>query len=549
MESRIDTRKAWAVYAALLFGTFITIEAAAFQAPALPSVTRHFGIQVNMAALVLILYSLALTVFAPIMGRLGDQYGRKRILSIGMLVFAVSEFAAAWAPDFGFFLAARFVQGLGAACILPGVFAYAAHLFPDNKRGLALGVLAFTMTFGAASGGLLGGLLIDRLGWPSVYWISGALTLAGLLPVRLLVPEITPAKARSAFDHTGAMLLFAVIAALLSLPTWATNFGKESLVTWAIVTVGIGSLLLLWRHSRKAENPVIDVGLLSRRAFSTPSAIYWLHMIFASGIVYSLAFFINSRPGGTAAQFGFVTLFLYGSGLLSSPIAGRLVDRIEPRLLSIAAMLASLIGTLLFLNIEVDTPLWMIIVIACILGLSIGCNTPAIMKLALGAVPAKDMGTGSGLFSMFRDLGSPTGSSLSLAVFGASLAHATHSAIARQTAPLGLDATTVDGLAHAASSRAREVPAELASQLADAGLAADVLMNQAMLEGLNAALSNVGYMLLGLITLALGLSLSLMKARTVGNDTTSLSLDVMPRDKDAEGRDIDQQLTHAIAKK
>ena len=108
MDSPTNTRSAWAVYAALLFGTFITIEAAAFQAPALPSVTRHFGIQVNMSALVLILYSLALTVFAPIMGRLGDQHGRKRVITIGMVVFGVSEFAAAWAPSFEFFLGARF---------------------------------------------------------------------------------------------------------------------------------------------------------------------------------------------------------------------------------------------------------------------------------------------------------------------------------------------------------------------------------------------------------------------------------------------------------
>ncbi|ENO94147.1 arabinose efflux permease family protein [Thauera sp. 28] len=513
MDSRTDTRSAWAVYAALLFGTFITIEAAAFQAPALPSVTRHFGIPVNMSALILILYSLALTVFAPIMGRLGDQYGRKRVITIGMLVFAVSEFAAAWAPNFGFFLGARFVQGLGAACILPGVFAYAAHLFPDNKRGLALGILAFTMTFGAASGGLLGGLLIDRLGWPSVYWISGALTLVGLVPVRMLVPEIAPAKHQAAFDYTGAMLLFAVIASLLSLPTWATNFGKESPITWAIVVVGISALVVLWRHSKRAPNPVIDLGILSRGAFATPSAIYWLHMIFSSGVVYSLAFFINSRPGGTAAQFGFVTLFLYGSGLISSPIAGKLVDRIEPRVLVIIAMLASLGGTLLFLNIDVTTPLWMVIAVACIMGLSIGCNTPAIMKLALGAVPAKNMGAGSGLFSMFRDLGSPTGSSLSLAVFGASLAYATQDAIMRQTAALGLDTASLEALARATGSRARELPAEVATRLGEAGLSANTVLAEANIAGLNTALTNVGYMLLGLIGLALVLSLRLKRTR------------------------------------
>ena len=511
MESSTATRTPWGVYSALLFGTFITIEAAAFQAPALPSVTRHFGIAVNMAALVLILYSLALTVFAPIMGRLGDQYGRKKVIILGMMVFAASEFAAALAPNFWFFLGARFLQGLGAACILPGVFAYVTHLFPAQKRGTALGILAFTMTFGAASGGLLGGLLIDRLGWESVYWISGALTLIGLLPVRLLVPEIELAKSRTAFDYTGAMLLFATIAALLSLPTWATNFGKESIITWAIVVVGVSSLTLLWRHSRSVANPVFDVSILSRGDFAKPSVIYWLHMIFSSGIVYSLAFFINTRPGGTAAQFGFVTLFLFGSGLLSAPIAGKLIDRIDPRLVCIAAMVASLLGTVLFLNIEVSTPLWMVIVVVCVMGIGIGINTPSMMKLALGAVPANKMGAGSGLFSMFRDLGSPTGSSLSLAVFGATLAYQTQAVIARQTENLGLDPSALAALARAAGSRAREVPQDVADRLSASGLSADTVMLQAHNEGLNTALSNVGYLLLALIIAALALSLRLVK--------------------------------------
>ena len=512
MESSTATRAPWGVYSALLFGTFITIEAAAFQAPALPSVTRHFGIAVNMAALVLILYSLALTVFAPIMGRLGDQYGRKKVITIGMVIFSASEFAAALAPNFWFFLGARFFQGLGAACILPGVFAYVTHLFPAHKRGTALGILAFTMTFGAASGGLLGGLLIDRLGWESVYWISGALTLIGLVPVRLLVPEIELAKTRTAFDYKGATLLFATIAALLSLPTWA------------IVVVGVSSLTLLWRHSRGVANPVFDVSILSRGDFAKPSVIYWLHMIFSSGIVYSLAFFINTRPGGTAAQFGFVTLFLYGSGLLSAPVAGKLIDRIDPRLVCIVAMVASLLGTVLFLNIDVSTPLWMVIAVVCVMGFGIGINTPSMMKMALAAVPASKMGAGSGLFSMFRDLGSPTGSSLSLAVFGATLAYQTQAVIARQTESLGLDASALATLARAAGGRVREVPQEVADRLSASGLSADAVMLQAHSEGLNAALSNVGYLLLALIVGALVLSLRLVKS-TAQKSADSLATD------------------------
>ncbi|HLS83013.1 MAG TPA: MFS transporter [Steroidobacter sp.] len=507
-------RNSWGIYIALLFGTFITIEAAAFQAPALPSVTRHFGIPVSLAALILMFYFIALTVFAPIMGRFGDQYGRKKVLSAGLFIFALSEFAAAWAPNFGVFLTARFAQGFGVACILPGVFAYATHLFPEHKRGLALGVLTFTMTFGAASGGLLGGLLIDRLGWPSVYWISGALALAGLLPVRLLVSEIKSVRQPAAFDYSGALLLFVTIAALLSFPTWASNFGRASPLTWIIAGVGLVSVILLWRHSGRVSAPVIDVDILSRRAFALPSAIYWLHALFFSGVIYSLAFFVNNRPGGSASQFGFVTLFLYGSAMLSSPIAGRLIDRFGPRTISVVALTVSLAALLMFIAIDVATPLWTIILVVCMLGLAIGANGPATMKMAFNAVPPPKMGAGTGLFSMFRDLGAPTGSSLALAVFGVTLAYQAKASLSRLTAGYGFDASLLEQLASAAAGRAQALPTELAARLAASGVEAQTLVRQAGVEALDGALANVGYLLASMNALALLLSLRLAKAAT-----------------------------------
>ena len=507
-------RSPWAVYAALLFGTFITIEAAAFQAPVLPSITRQYGIPVTLAALILILYFLGLTVLAPIMGRYGDLHGRRKVLTLGLVVFAASEFAAAWAPNFAIFLGARFVQGFGVACILPSVLAYVTHLFPAERRGLALGILTFTMTFGATAGGLLGGLLIDGLGWRSVYWISGALALAGLLPVRLLVPEIAPSGERAPFDFFGALLLFATIAALLSLPTWATNFGAGSPITWLIVVVGVGSLVLLWRHSRQASAPVIDVDILSRPGFAKPSAIYWLHMLCFSGVVYSLAFFVNIRPGGSASQFGLVTMFLYGWGLLSAPISGRLIDRFDPRTISIVALAGSLVGVLLLLGIDAATPLWVVILVVSVLGLTMGANSPAVMKIAFGAVPAPKMGAGTGLFSMFRDLGNPTGSSLSLAVFGATLAYQARASVLRQLEPLGLDATTLDTLAGVAGGRARGLPADVVQQLAGRGVDAAAIVREATALGVNAALHNVGVLLAAMMALALLVSLRLPRAGT-----------------------------------
>jgi MFS family permease len=450
-EDHLDSRVAWKAYFALLFGTFVTIEAAAFQAPALPRLTLHFGIPINLAALILLMYFLGLTVFSPIMGRLGDQRGRKRVLSIGLLGFTLSEFLAAAAPNFAVFLAARFLQGLSVACILPGIFAYIAHLFPEQRRGMALGIFTMTMTLGAASGGLLGGLLIDRSGWSSIYWLSGILSLVGLLPVAALVPEIRGTQAPTPFDLRGALYLFTSICALLSLPTWVSNFGLSSPYAFVIAAVGTFSLVLLWRSDRRTKAPVIEINILRHRAFALPTLIYWLHMLCFSGTVYALAYFISGRPGGSASLFGFVTLFLYGSSALSAPIAGRLIDKFSPRTITIFSLLGTLTGLATLFTFRMDTPMWIIIGTVCVLGITMGSNSPGLMKLAIGAVPRDRMGAGTGLFSMLRDLAAPTGSSLSLAVFGASLAfntqHGNPSALAVALSTVGYLLIALIGLA------------------------------------------------------------------------------------------------------
>lgn len=501
-----DISNPWVCFIALLFATFVTIEAAAFQAPVLPSVTAHFDIAVNLAALILISYFIAVAVFAPMMGRLGDRYGRRRMVSIGLVVFGVAEFMAAWAPSFWVFLLARFLQGLGVACIFPAVFSYVNRLFREDQRGMALGVLMLVMTCGAASGGLLGGLMIDAFGWRSVYLVSGVLALLGLIPLLLWVPEQRGQVAAGRFDWLGALLLLSTIAALLSLPTWAANFGSNSWVTWVIVIVGIVSLLWLWRHSGRHATPVVDVSLLKDRRFAVPSAIYWMQMILSSGVVYSLAFFINTRPGGSAAQFGMVTLALYGCTMLASPIAGKLIDRVEPRLVATVSLLGSLGAVIFFSRMDTSVPLSTVLVLVGFIGLMMGANSPALMKLALGAVPADKTGAGSGLFSMLRDLGLPTGSSLALAIFGLSSTFHTRRVTENTALELGLSELHAAELLQAATQRGSEISAGLSAALVESGDGVAQVLESITVASLGGAINSVGYLLIVLLIAALALT-------------------------------------------
>src|SRR5690348_15831422 len=116
--------KAWKIYSALLFSTFVTLEAAAFQLPAIPTIAAHFRMPVSLAALITLLYYLGVVVLSPIMGRLADHVGRKRMILSGLRIFAIAEFGAAIRPNRSIFLIARLFQGIGVACILPVTLAY-----------------------------------------------------------------------------------------------------------------------------------------------------------------------------------------------------------------------------------------------------------------------------------------------------------------------------------------------------------------------------------------------------------------------------------------
>jgi len=511
----MDQPKPWLLFGALLSGTFIMIEAAAFQAPAMPSITRHFGIPVNQAALILLFYYLGATVFAPIMGRLADQIGRRRMVLIGMGVFAAAEFLASFSPTFAVFLGARFIQGLGVACVLPVVLSFANLLFTEDKRGTALGFMTFAMTMGAVTGGLLGGLLIDRFGWQSIYWVSGTLTLAGMGAIVAFVPDIRSKQPPKPFDLAGSLCLLFCVGTLLSVPTLAGNFGMGSPYTIAALVAGIVGVIVLWRIESKAEAPAVDLAILANRAFGLPAAIHLMHVLTFTGMVYTMAFFISGRAGGSASQVGFVNLFVYGSSLFMSPVAGWLADRLAPRSVISFALGMTVVGLYMFSTISADTPMWFIVCTVTLLGMMISLKTPAIMKLALSTVPAHKIGSGSGLLSMLRDLGTPTGTSFSLALFGASFAAQTKVTLETRARAIGLDESLWPALAQAAKSKGKDVVPELTQALQRLGQPLEALLRSANSEALSSTLPTVGSAMMTIAATAFLLCLFLPRGKVI----------------------------------
>jgi multidrug resistance protein len=499
----------WFIFTVLLAGSFITIEAAAFQAPAIPAISKYFDIPASMAALVSMIYYLALVIGHPICGQLADRFGRKRILTIGLSGFIVSEFLAAISTGYEFLLVARFLQGASVACILPIILSYVAYLFPSEKRGMPLGILAFSMSLGATTGAVIGGVLIDAFSWRAVYWVSGALSILGLLLTLWKVPETPTTRSQITVDRAGILLLFFTATALLSAPTMMSRFGLSSTEALSVLGAGIVCAFIMWQVEKRAQSPVVDTGIMSKRNFFIPCLVYMMFLVVHGGTIYSLSFFISDRPGGSASQVGLINTFAFGTSMIAGLISGKVIDKVSEKTVIICIICLMSVGVAMYTQIRLDTSIWVLAGIVSILGFSQGMKGPAITKLTLRSVPASKLGTGSGMFSMMRDFGTPAGVTIGLALYSHIRVERTRESLFELATQHGLGYQFWPALTEALSTKGKQVSPELSEQLTHLGTNFNALLIQAQQSGINATMPNLSVNLLGVLIVMILLAMAL----------------------------------------
>lgn len=414
----VKTYNPWVVFFCLLISVFVLLEAAAFQSPALPFITANFGIDAGFGGSVTLAYYAAAVVFAPLMGRLSDQIGRKEMILGGLTLFALSEFIAALSPNFGIFLSARFLQGMGYACVFPVIFAYISDLFKEESRGKAIGFLGATATIGAASGGIIAGILIDIYGWSIIYWISGILSSIGIVIVYFTMPKTTSRSGKQVIDFPGAITLLVTIGSLVSLPMMITNFGLTSTISIALMISSVLGLISLILIERKVREPVMDIKILGLRSIHIPAAIVILQNFCNIALIYALTYYIAGREGWGATQTGLMSTVNYIFNSAATLITGYLVDKYKPRIFVVAGAVLSLGGAFAYTLITTTSSYAFLIFAVSIVGLCGGLINPALMKIVTTDVPPALRGAGSGTYVMFRDIGVPLGSSIGLALYG-----------------------------------------------------------------------------------------------------------------------------------
>lgn len=382
--------------------------------PALPAIEHDLGAGPGSVAWLISAFLLSTAVSTPVLGRLGDMYGKERTLVVVLAIFAAGGVLGALATSLEMLIAARVIQGLGGA-IFPLAFGIARDTLPAKRLPGAIGMLSGSFGVGGGLGLVLSGLVVDHTSWHGIFWLGVAVPLAAIVAVRMWVPP-SPARERVQLDWLGAVLLAAGLLPLLLGVSRGSAWGWGSA---GVLTLFAGGALLLvvwtWWELRRRE-PLIDVRLLARPAVWTVNAV----AVFVGFAMYATSYLVPQLVQADPAQAGFgfsasttaAGFFLLPAmlaGFVVGPFSGALTRRFGAKL-PLTAGVAVMAAGFAQLALAHDERWHVYLGTLLTYGIGITLTLTAMANLILVGVPRAQTGESTGMNTMIRTVGGSLGS-------------------------------------------------------------------------------------------------------------------------------------------
>ncbi|MFF1300453.1 MULTISPECIES: MFS transporter [unclassified Streptomyces] len=416
MTQSQDTRRWWALAAlgagVLTLGFDITI-----MNVALPTIATELSVGTEALQWMVNAYVLVLAGLMLACGALGDRYGRKRLIQIGLLVFALASALAAWADSAAVVIAARALMGVGGAVVLPIAFAVLAVLFAPHERGRAVSVLVMGLGVGIPLGPIIGGYLLEHFWWGSIFLINVPLAALAIVAIALLLPESRdPAPPRP--DVRGGLLSTAGLVALVYGLIEATGRGWGDPLVLAALAAGLVLLALFIRRELRTPQPMIDLRLFRRAQFLWGSLAGVLVTFGMLGLLFVVPQYLQLVQGYDALGTGLRLLPLIGGLVVGAPAGEKLAARTGYRLPVTVGLLVLAGGLAVGAATDVDTGYGFVAGWLAVVGLGIGMALSPAMEAVLGALPPERSGSGTAITMTLRQ----AGGALGVAVLGSLLA-------------------------------------------------------------------------------------------------------------------------------
>ncbi|MFD8580556.1 MFS transporter [Streptomyces virginiae] len=385
---------------------------------ALPSMRRELDASVAGLQWTIDAYTLVLASLLMLMGSTADRIGRRKVFVAGLLAFGLGSLLCSLAPSLGWLIVFRMVQAVGGAMLNPVAMSIITNTFTDPaERARAIGVWGAVGGVSMAAGPLIGGVLVDSVGWRSIFLINLPIGLAALVLTLRHIPESRAARPRRP-DPLGQVLVIALLGSLTYGIIEAPAAGWRSPLIMGCAVVALASFVGLLVHEPRCAEPLIDLRFFRSAPFSGSTIIAISAFAGLAGFLFLNTLYLQEVRGLSALHAGLYLLPMAGLTVLFAPLAGRLVGSRGPRICLLIAGVAMAASGLLFALFEAETSNPLLFTGYMLFGLGFGMVNAPITNTAVSGMPRSQAGVAAAIASTSRQ----TGGTLGVAVIGSVLA-------------------------------------------------------------------------------------------------------------------------------
>jgi len=389
---------------------------------ALPSIRRDLNVSLSGLQWTVDAYILVLGSLLMLSGSTADRLGRRRIFQTGLLLFTAGSLLCSLAPGLGLLIAFRMVQAVGASMLNPVAMSIITNVFTEpRERARAIGVWGGVVGISLGLGPVIGGVLVETVGWRSIFWINIPIGIAAIALTARFVPESRAPQARRV-DAVGQLLVIVALASLTYAIIDAPQAGWASPTIVGLLVLALVATAVLLVYEPRRIDPLLELRFFRSVPFSGATAIAICAFGAFSGFLFLNTLYLQEVRGLSALQAGLCTLPLAVMTLVFAPLSGRLVGSRGPRIPLLAAGAAMCFAGLMLVGLDRDTSLVWLLASYMVFGLGFGLVNAPITNTALSGMPRSQAGVAAAVASTSRQVGAALGVAVVGSVLSSGLA-------------------------------------------------------------------------------------------------------------------------------
>jgi DHA2 family multidrug resistance protein-like MFS transporter len=404
MDQETIHRRRWAILASLVLSMLVVILDNTILNVALPSISSELGATQGQLTGAIMSYAVIFGALQFSAGVLGDRYGRRRLLVIGLIVFGLFSFLASTASTPEQLIVFRGFMAIGAALLTPQTLSIITNVFPPEERGKAIGIWGGMTGAGLGLGPVVGGLLLEHFWWGSIFFINVPIVIVGLALAFWIVPESkNPTPKR--LDPLGIVLSAAGLGTLVFGLIWGGQYNEwASLLSTGMILLGIGLLALFAYHEANSDHPAFDVRFFKNPRFSAASLATALGFFAMFGLMFLVTFYYQFIRGLSPLQAGLCVLPIALAQMVLAPRAPKLVKRFGPKAVIAGGLITVAFSLLGWLFVTPETPLPYIFLLLTLTGGGMAHVVAPATESVMSSIPPQVAGAASAVNNTTRQV-------------------------------------------------------------------------------------------------------------------------------------------------